>query len=142
MCPCEEASAEPKPPKRSVAILSVGGLSTALLASAYCVGPLVFAALAVEIGATGFLAGATGFLRELLPYRPAFIGLTILLLGISFYVAYGKPTSAVCEPGEACAPGTRNCVNRTWFWVMATFAMLLILVPYWLGLWPFIAREM
>jgi mercuric ion transport protein len=134
MCPCEEAPSKPTPSKSSVTILSVGGLSAALLASVCCIGPLVFAALGVGVGATGFLAGTAGLLKGLLPYRPAFIGLTILLLGISFYLAYRKPKSAVCSPGEACASGTRSGVNRAWFWVMATFAMVLILAPYWLGL--------
>jgi len=109
-------------------------LSAALLASVCCIGPLVFAALGAGVGATGFLAGTAGFLKGLLPYRLAFIGLTILLLGISFYLAYGKPQSAVCAPGEGCASGTQSGVNRAWFWVMATFAMVLILAPYWLGL--------
>lgn len=134
MCPCEEAPSKPRSPKSSVTILSIGGLSTALLASVCCIGPLVFAALGVGVGATGFLAGTAGFLKELLPYRPAFIGLTILLLGISFYLAYGKPKSAVCAPGEVCAPGIRSGANRAWFWIMATFALALILAPYWLGL--------
>ena len=115
MCPREEASSKPRPPKDSVTILSVGGLSAALLASVCCIGPLGFAALGVGIGATGFLAGAAGLLKELLPYRSAFIGLTIFLLSIGFYLAYGKRQSAVCAPGEACAPGTRSGVNRAWF---------------------------
>lgn len=134
MCPCEEAPSNPRTPKSLVTILSVGGLSTALLASVCCIGPLVFTALGVGVGATGLLAGTAGFLKGLLPYRPAFIGLTILLLGISFYLAYGKPKSAVCALGEVSAPGTRSGVNRAWFWVMATFALALILAPYWLGL--------
>jgi len=134
MCPCEEAPSKPRPPKSSVTILSVGGLGAALLASVCCIGPLVFAALGAGVGATGFLAGTAGFLKGLLPYRPAFIGLTILLLGISFYLAYGKPKSAVCAPGEGCASGTRSGVNRAWFWIMAAFALVLILAPYWLGL--------
>ena len=134
MCPCGEALSKAKPPKSSVTILSVGGLSAALLASVCCIGPLVFAALGVGVGATGFLAGTAGFLKGLLPYRPAFIGLTILLLGISFYLAYEKPKSAVCAPGEVCASGTRGDVNRAWFWIMAVIALVLILAPYWLGL--------
>ena len=134
MCPCEEAPSKPTPPKSSVTILSVGGLSAALLASVCCIGPLVFAALGVGVGATGFLAGTAGFLKGLLPYRLAFIGLTILLLGVSFYLAYGKPKSAVCAPGEMCAPGTRTGMDRAWFWIMAAFALVLILAPYWLGL--------
>ncbi|TKS59317.1 MAG: hypothetical protein EWM72_02329 [Nitrospira sp.] len=134
MCPYEEAPSKPRPPKSPVTILSVGGLSAALLASVCCIGPLVFVALGVGVGATGFLAGTAGFLKGLLPYRPAFIGLTILLLGISFYLAYRKPKSAVCAPGEVCAPRTRSGANRAWLWIMAAFALVLILVPYWLGL--------
>ena len=57
MCPCEEAPSKPRPPKGSVTILSVGGLSTAVLASVCCIVPLVFAALGVGVGATGFFAG-------------------------------------------------------------------------------------
>lgn len=134
MCPCEETSSKTRQPKSSMTILSVGGLSAALLASVCCIGPLVFAALGVGIGATGFLAGAAGLLKGLLPYRPVFIGLTILLLSIGFYLAYGKPQSVVCEPGEACAPGTGSGVSRAWFWIMAAVALVLILAPYWLGL--------
>ncbi|MEK7350199.1 MAG: mercuric transporter MerT family protein [Nitrospirota bacterium] len=134
MCPCEETSSKTRQPKSSTTILSVGGLSAALLASVCCIGPLVFAALGVGIGATGFLASAAGLLKGLLPYRPVFIGLTILLLGIGFYLTYGKPQSAVCAPGEVCAPGTRSGVNRAWFWIVAAFALVLILAPYWLGL--------
>ena len=134
MCPREEAPSKPRSSKSPVTILSAGGLSAALLASVCCIGPLVFAALGVGVGATGFLAGTAGFLKQLLPYRPAFIGLTMLLLGIGFYLAYGKPTPTVCATGEMCAPGTRSGVSRTWFWIMVAFALVLILAPYWLGL--------
>ena len=134
MNPCEEAPSKPRQQKSSMTILSIGGLSTALLASVCCIGPLVFAALGVGVGATGFLAGTAGFLKGLLPYRPAFIGLTILLLGISFYLAYGKSRSAACAPGVACTSESRSVGNRTWFWIMAAFALVLILAPYWLGL--------
>lgn len=112
----------------------IGGIVAAFFASICCIGPLVFAALGVGMGATGFLADTAGFLKGLLPYRPAFIGLTILLLGVSFYLAYGKPRFAVCAPREACASGTWGSVNRAWLWVLAAFALALMLAPYWLGL--------
>lgn len=134
MRPCEAAHSKVKPSKSPVTIFSVGGLSTALLSSVCCIGPLVFAGLGVGVGATGFLASTAGFVKGLLPYRPAFISLTILLLGISFYLVYGKPRSTVCAPGEICVPGTRSGANRGWLWIMAAFALVLILVPYWLGL--------
>lgn len=123
-----------KSPSEPVTILSVGGLSAALLASVCCIGPLAFAALGVGVGATGFLAGTAGVLKGLLPYRPAFIGLTILLLGIGFYLAYRKPEPTRCVPGEVCAQENQRGRNRTWLWIMALLALALVLAPYWLGI--------
>jgi mercuric ion transport protein len=120
-----------KPKKTVITAASMGGLITALLASICCIGPVVFAALGVGVGATGFLAGTAGFLKALLPYRPAFIGLTLLLMGSSFYLAYRRPKSALCTPGTVCPPGG---TNRTLLWVLAVLALVLILAPYWLGL--------
>jgi mercuric ion transport protein len=122
------------PGKASLSVTSVGGLVTAFLASICCIGPVVFAALSVGAGATGFLAGTVGFLKALLPYRPVFIGLTMLLLGISFYQAYRRPTSAVCVPGEVCAPGATSGPGWTLLWTLAILAVVLLLAPYWLGL--------
>ncbi len=124
--------AEPK--KTVITAASMGGLITALLASICCIGPVVFAALGVGVGATGFLAGTAGFLKVLLPYRPGFIVLTLILLAISFYPAYRKPQSAVCAPGEVCAPGATSGANRTVLWVLAVLALVLLLAPYWLRL--------
>lgn len=134
MRPYQERASGSKPPSGPVTILSIGGLSAALLASVCCIGPLVFAALGVGVGVTGFLAGIAGVLKGLLPYQPAFIGLTILLLGIGFYLAYWKPASARCAPGEVCAQGNSQGGNRTWLWIMASLALVLVLAPYWVGL--------
>jgi len=131
--PYKEVYANARPPKNPVTIFSVSGLSAAVLASVCCIGPLVFAALGVGVGATGFLAGTAGVLKGLLPFRPAFISLTILLLGIGYYLAYWRPES-VCAPGDVCAQGNAKGRNRTWLWIMASLALALVLAPYWLGL--------
>lgn len=110
----------------------VGGIVTAFVASSCCIGPVVFAALGV--GATGFLAGTAGFLKALLPYRPIFIGLTLILLAISVYLAYRRPSYTVCVAGDVCAPGVVRGENRTLLWVLAVLTLVLILAPYWLGL--------
>jgi len=118
---------------RAVAGTSVAGLVTAFLASLCCIGPLVFAALGVAVGATGALAGTVGILKALLPYRPLFIGLTMVLLGVGFYAAYRKPAfgDASCR---ACVSASRVRPNRWLLWIIAGLAVALVLAPYWLEL--------
>jgi len=118
---------------RAVAGTSVAGLIAAFLASLCCIGPLVFAALGVGVGATGTLVGTAGFLKALLPYRPWFIGLTLLLLGMSFYYAYRKPSSA-CAAEAGCAARSASGLNRKRLWLIAALALLVVLAPYWLAL--------
>ncbi len=128
--PGESAS----PARRSLMVTTVGGMLAAFFASLCCIGQVVLAMLGVGIGATGFLAGTAEFLKALLPYRPVFIGLTILLLGFSFYLVYRSPPSAVCASGKVCAPGAMSRSNRIVLWVLAVLALVLILAPYWLAL--------
>lgn len=110
---------------------AVGGLVAALFASLCCIGPLVLGVLGVGVGATGFWADTAGTLKSLLPYRPVFIGLTVLLLSLSLYLAYRKPKTA-CIPGGTCVPRADSRVNRTVLWCLAIFAIVLVLAPYWL----------
>lgn len=111
----------------------IGGLVAAFFASLCCIGPFVLAALSVSVGATGLWVDTAGALKGTLPYRPVFIGLTMLLLGLSFYQAYRQPKS-VCVLGEVCTPGAMSRENRTVLWALAVLALVLILAPYWLGL--------
>ena len=106
---------------------------TAFLVSICCIGSVMFAALGIGVGVTGSLADTAVFLRFLLPYRPIFIGLTILLLGISFYLAHRR-SKPVCVSGNVCVPGAINRANRTVLWVLAVLALGLVVAPYWLGL--------
>jgi mercuric ion transport protein len=126
---------EKQPGRLSMTVTSVGGLVTAFLASICCIGPLAFAALGVSVGATGLLAGTAGALKALLPYRPLFIGLTVLLLGFGFSLVYRKPRvrEVSCL---TCAPGTGARLNRLMLWIMAGFAVALIFAPYWLEFAP------
>lgn len=112
----------------------IGGLVAAFFASLCCIGPFVLAALSVSVGATGFWADTAGALKGILPYRPVFIGLTVLLLGFSFYLAYREPKSTMCASGEVCASGAMSGAKRTVLWIMAVLALVLLLAPYWLGL--------
>lgn len=119
---------------KATGVTWAGALLASLLASLCCIGPLVFAALGVGVGATGFLAGTAGALKVLLPYRPAFIGLALVLLGVSFYLAYRRPRT-VRASCQGCVPASGFRLNRLLLWIIAVFVVALILAPYWLEGW-------
>lgn len=88
------------------------------VASACCIGPVAFVLLG---------AGALGAsLSALEPYRPVLLGLTAVLLGGAFYVAY--PTSDC----DACSPVSRRR-TRIAVWIAAALAAALVTFPYYVG---------
>ncbi|WP_019939713.1 mercuric transporter MerT family protein [Bordetella sp. FB-8] len=93
----------------------------AIGASVCCVGPLMLLALGI--------GGAwVSRLTAMEPYRPIFIGLTLLFLGLAFRKLYSA--SQVCLPGTPCAgPRTRS---RQWFvfWLVAVVLLGLLAVPW------------
>lgn len=89
-------------------------------ASVCCVGPLVLLAL-------GISGAWIGNLTAVEPYRPFFIGLTLLFLGLAFRKLYVVPQS--CEPGGSCLePGVRKRQRLT-FWVVAPLLLGLLMAP-------------
>lgn len=102
--------------------LIVGGLA-AIGASVCCVGPLVL--LALGIGGSWI-----GNLTAMEPYRPIFVGLTLLFLGLAFRKLYLVPQ--VCLPGTPCANPRSAKRQRVIFWIVAALLLALLAVP-WLG---------
>jgi mercuric ion transport protein len=99
----------------------VAGVLAAIGASACCVGPLLLLALGVS--------GAwIGSLTALEPYRPVFIGLTLLFLAGAWYRLY--PAHQVCTVGSACADPTKLARRRWAFWIVTVLVLLLIAVPW------------
>ena len=112
---------EPKESTRSGNAFLVAGILAAIGASACCVGPLVLLALGVS--------GAwISSLTALEPYRPIFIGLTLLFLAGAFYRLYLAPR--VCTPGSACADPRTLKRRRLAFWIVTVLVLGLIAVPW------------
>lgn len=74
---------------------ALGSMGAALVASACCIGPVVFSLM----GAGALSAAST----KLEPYRPWFMAGTAALLGVAFYAAY-RPAA-----GDTAAT---TCVHR------------------------------
>ena len=99
----------------------VAGVLAAIGASLCCVVPLVL--LALGIGGAWI-----GNLTALEPYRPIFIGLTLLFLGLAFRQLY--VTAPVCVPSTACADPRVLARQRTVFWVVVVLLGALLAVPW------------
>ena len=98
----------------------VAGALAGIGASLCCVAPL----LLVSLGIGGAWIGN---LTALEPYRPLFIGLTMLFFGLAFRRLYLVPE--VCAPGAPCAkPATRGR-QRAAFWTVTVLTLGLLAVP-------------
>lgn len=99
----------------------MAGVLAAIAASVCCVGPLVL--LMLGIGGTWI-----GNLTAMEPYRPIFMGLTLLFLGLSFRQLYLVPQ--VCTPDTPCADPRTLKRQRLSFWIVAALLFGLLAVPW------------
>lgn len=107
-------------PQNSRGILVVGGLA-AILASTCCLGPLVLVML-------GFSGAWIANLTVLEPYRPLFIGASLLALFFAYRRIF-RPAQA-CKPGEVCAIPQVRATYKTIFWVVAALVVVALGFPY------------
>ena len=103
----------------------VAGVLAAIGASVCCVGPLVL--LALGIGGAWI-----GNLTAFEPYRPLFIGLTLLFLGLAFRKVYLVPQT--CAPGTPFADPQTPKRQRMVFWSVAVLLLGLLAVPWFASL--------
>ncbi|MCI0349277.1 MAG: cation transporter [Acidobacteriales bacterium] len=100
-----------------------GALAGAVLASVCCIGPLVLAGLGV---------GAVAAAQSFAPYRPLFLAVTVVFLGLGFYFAYRKPKQAACE-GEVCEAPRVARWGRPLLWIATAIVAALVAFPYYYG---------
>jgi mercuric ion transport protein len=67
-------------------------------------------------------------LTALEPYRPIFIGVTLVFLVLAFRKLYLVPQ--VCEPGTACANPVTRRNQRIVFWIVTVTLAALIAFPW------------
>jgi mercuric ion transport protein len=100
-----------------------GGLIAAILASVCCLGPLVL----VMLGISGAWISNLTLLE---PYRPVFIGVALVFMGLAWRRIYRAPAAAQCEPGTLCALPQTHRVYRAMFWTVSALVLLAIGFPY------------
>lgn len=100
--------------------LLAGGVS-AILASTCCLGPLVLITL-------GFSGAWIGNLTVLEPFRPIFIGASLIALFFSGRRIW-RPAAA-CAPGEACAVPQIKRSYKLLFGVVLALVLIALAFPY------------
>ncbi len=134
-----------KPRMKPGAILQVGALLSAMLASVCCWLPLLLLSLGISGGA---LAGM------LEPWRPVLVPVTLILLAAAFYFTYRQPkpgipgaageTDSCCEIPEtsqapSCCPSagrrgfTIKKLNKIMLWVVTLFVLAFTFFPNYAG---------
>lgn len=99
----------------------IAAVVAAVGASICCVGPFVLLMLGV--------GGAwIGNLTALEPYRPIFIGVTLVFLGLAFRKLYLVPEA--CEAGKPCANPVTRRNQRIIFWLVTVILAALIAFPW------------
>lgn len=116
--PVPTGSQEKKGAESSV--LVAGGLA-AVLASTCCLGPLLLVAL-------GFSGAWIGNLSRLEPYRPWFIGASLIALFFAGRRIF-RPAAA-CKPREVCALPTTRRAYKVLFGIVTTLVVVALTFPY------------
>jgi len=99
----------------------IAGIVAGTTASACCVGPLVLLML-------GISGSWISNLTALEPYRPIFIGITLLFLGLAFRKLYLVPQR--CAVDAPCVQPANLHKQRIAFWLVSTTVLLLIAFPW------------
>ena len=98
---------------------ALGAVASGILASACCIGPVVFATLG--------LSGAA-MASRLEPLRPYLLVLTYGLLGSAFYSTY-RPTPVTCGPDGACDMPRTSRLGKGLLWIAAVVVILATTFP-------------
>jgi mercuric ion transport protein len=107
-------------PTSSSGFLAVGGVA-AVLASSCCLGPLILVML-------GFSGTWIGSLSALEPYRPLFLGFTLIALLLAAFRIF-RPAKDCDEDGSCSTPRTRR-TQKFIFSIVALLAVVAFAFPY------------
>jgi len=121
--PAEGHGADIKRKDRQGGLLAGASVLGAIVASSCCVVPLLFVMLGI--------GGAwMSNLTALEPYKPYFIAVTAVLLGLGYWHVYFKPKKA-CEAGSYCANPVSGRITKAALWVATVIVLLAATVNFW-----------
>lgn len=103
--------------------LAAGGVAGAILASSCCVLPLAL----VTLGVSGAWIGNFTALE---PYKPVFIAVAAIFIGLGFWQVYFRPR-AKCEDGSYCARQQSALITQSALWLATALVILAATIDWW-----------
>ncbi len=104
---------------RVESVAAAGSVVSGILASACCIGPLVFALLGIS---------GAAFAQRFEPFRPYLLAVTYALLGGAFYFTY-RPQAA-CGPNAGCELPRTNRLGKSMLWMATLIVVLATAFPW------------
>jgi len=98
---------------------AVGGVIGALLASTCCIVPLAL----VTVGVSGAWIGN---LTALEPFKPLFVAVTLVFLGLGFWQVYFRP-----KPACDCATPQSTIIVQTALWIASALVIFALTIDWW-----------
>jgi mercuric ion transport protein len=105
--------------KTGSGFLAAGGVA-AILASTCCLGPLILVML-------GFTGAWIGNLSVLEPYRPLFLGVALVTLGLAGWRMF-RPAQT-CEADGTCSTPRSRRIQKIFFAAIAVLALVAFVFP-------------
>lgn len=102
---------------------AAGGVAGAILASSCCVLPLAL----VMFGVSGAWIGGLTLLE---PYKPVFMAVAAVFIGLGFWQVYFRPRPK-CEDGSYCARPQSALITQIALWLAATLVALAATTDWW-----------
>src|SRR5712691_7301625 len=98
-----------------------------LVSAVFSVLPLSCCVFPIALSFLG--ASGLAFAAALTPYRPYFLGLTVISLAAGFYFTY-RPQKEYCPPGVACAVPKSRKLQVVFLWIVTVLVLALLFFPY------------
>jgi len=99
----------------------IGSIITGIAASTCCLGPFILLTLGVS-------GSWIGNLSAMEPYRPIFIGITLLFLGLTYRKLFLIPQA--CDVDKPCAQPANLRKQRIIFWIVSVFVLVVMTFPW------------
>ena len=103
--------------------LAAGGVAGAILASSCCILPLAL----VTLGVSGAWIGNFTALE---PYKPIFIAIAAICIGLGFWQVYLRPKPK-CEDGSYCARPQSSLITQIALWIATALVILASTIDWW-----------